>query len=242
MQPTPSSPSTSSRSSSTQRFISEYDGWWISSGVPSSRRIRTASRGALARVGGDAGVQRLALAHGGVERAERLLQRRVGVQPVRVEDVDVVEPHAGQALVQRGEQVLARAPLAVRAGPHVVAGLGGDDQLVAPRREVLAHEPAEVGLRGAGRRPVVVGEVEVGDAEVERAAQDRALRLDAACRRRSCSTARARSRAAGGRCARSGGRASARSGRPRARRSWRGMVPAGRAGGRAAAPAAARRR
>ena len=43
MQPTPSSPSTSSRPSSIQRFSSEYDGWWISSGVPSWRRMRAAS-------------------------------------------------------------------------------------------------------------------------------------------------------------------------------------------------------
>ena len=108
---------------------------------------------ALARVGGDPGVQRLALAHRGVERAERLLQRRVRVEPVRVEDVDVVEPHPRQALVERGEQVLARAPLAVRPGPHVVAGLGRDHELVAVGAEVLAHVAAEVGLGGAGGGP-----------------------------------------------------------------------------------------
>ena len=44
--------------SSTQRLSIEYDGWWISSGVPRSRRIAAASRGALRRVRRDAGVQR----------------------------------------------------------------------------------------------------------------------------------------------------------------------------------------
>jgi hypothetical protein len=47
MQPIPSSPSTSSSDgspSSTQRLSIEYDGWWISSGVPRSRRIAAASR------------------------------------------------------------------------------------------------------------------------------------------------------------------------------------------------------
>ena len=53
--------------------------------------------------------------------------RRLGVEAVRVEDVDVVEPHPRQALVEAREHVLARAPLAVGAGPHVVAGLGRDD-------------------------------------------------------------------------------------------------------------------
>ena len=39
MQPTPSSPSVSSSPPSIQRLIIEYDGWWISSGVPSDFRI-----------------------------------------------------------------------------------------------------------------------------------------------------------------------------------------------------------
>ncbi len=43
MQPTPSRSSTSSSSSSIQRLSIEYDGWEMSSGVPSSRRIWTAS-------------------------------------------------------------------------------------------------------------------------------------------------------------------------------------------------------
>ena len=133
----PPRPSTSSRSVLDPAVEhASSDGWWMSSGVPSSRRIRTASRGALGRVGGDAGVERLALAHRGVERAHRLLERRLGVEAVGVEDVDVVEAHPREALVEAGQQVLARAPLAVRAGPHVVARLGGDDQLVAVGREV----------------------------------------------------------------------------------------------------------
>ena len=38
--------------------------------------------------------------------------------------------------------------------------------------EVLRHQPAEIGLCRPVRRSVVVGQVEVGDAEVERPAQD----------------------------------------------------------------------
>ena len=134
--------------------------------------------GLLGGVVGDADVQRLALLDRRVQRAHRLLQRSLRVGAVRVEDVDVVEAHPLQALVERGEHVLARAPLAVRAGPHQIAGLGGDDQLVAVRREVGLQGLAEGGLGGAGRRAVVVGQVEVGDAEVEGAAQDGALGLD----------------------------------------------------------------
>ncbi len=61
----------------------------------------------LSVVGGEADVERLALAHGRVEGAHRLLQRRRAVQPVGVEDVDVVQTHPLQRLVERGEHILA---------------------------------------------------------------------------------------------------------------------------------------
>ena len=52
-------------------------------------------------------VARLARANGRVERAHRLLQWRVGVEPVGVEDVDVIEAQSSQALIEAGEEVLA---------------------------------------------------------------------------------------------------------------------------------------
>ena len=45
MQPTPSSlEHVEQAPSSIQRLSIEYDGWWMSSGVPRSRRIAAASR------------------------------------------------------------------------------------------------------------------------------------------------------------------------------------------------------
>ena len=88
-----------------------------------------------------------------------------------VEDVDVIEAHALQALVQARKQILARAPVAVGAVPHVVSGLGRDDQFVAIRAEIVVEDASEVFFRRTGRRPVVVRQIEVGDAEIEGAAQ-----------------------------------------------------------------------
>ena len=134
--------------------------------------------GALVGVGGDADIEGLAVADGGVEGAEGFLERGVGIEVVVVEDVDVVEAEAPQALVEAGEEVLARAEVAVRARPHVPAGLGGDDELVAVVAEVVVQDPAEVGLGAAVRGAVVVGQVEMGDTEVEGSAQDGTLGLD----------------------------------------------------------------
>jgi hypothetical protein len=114
----------------------EYDGWWIVSGVPSARRIVAPSRVRCAGVGGDPDVQRLALAHGRIERAQRLVEGRVGVEPVRIEDVDVVETESPKTLVEAGQEIFTRSAVAIRPWPHVVAGLRGDDQFVAIRAQV----------------------------------------------------------------------------------------------------------
>ena len=100
------------------------------------RRAETAQdRGSLARslgrIRGDAHVERLALPDGGVEGAHRLFERSLRIEPVGIEDVDVVETHPAEALVEAGQEVLARSADAIGSGPHVVAGLGRDDQLVA---------------------------------------------------------------------------------------------------------------
>ena len=69
----------------------------------------------------------------------------------------------------------ARPEVAVGPGPHVVAGLGRDDQLVAVGGEVGGEHAPEVLLGRPVGRAVVVGQVEVGDAEIERPPADRLL-------------------------------------------------------------------
>src|SRR6187402_652488 len=87
--------------------------------------------GGLGRVVRDTGVERLAAAHDLIERSHRLLEGRLGVVPMAVEDVDIIEPEPRQTLIGAGDQVLARAPFTVRTGPHPVAGLARDHELIA---------------------------------------------------------------------------------------------------------------
>src|SRR5262249_27057409 len=88
------------------------------------------------------------------------------------------EPGPAQAVVEAREQVLQRAPVPVRSGPHVPTGLRRDDQLVPMGAEVVPHDPPERLLRRAIRGAVVVREVEVGDASVERATEELAAVLE----------------------------------------------------------------
>ncbi|MBG9885556.1 hypothetical protein ABE10_02925, partial [Bacillus toyonensis] len=123
----------------------------------------------------DPHVQRLALAHERVQSRDGLLDRRDRVHPVRVEDVDVVEPHARQRLLGARDDVLAAREVAVWSRPHVPAGFRGDDELVAVGPQILREDAAEVLLRRSVGRTVVVRQIEVRDTPVERVAQERAL-------------------------------------------------------------------
>jgi len=138
-----------------------------SGGLPGLRR----------RVVGDADVPGLPAGHSGLQGAHRLRHRHRGVRPVAVEDVDVVEACPGQRLVQGGQQVLAGAAVAVRPVRHPVPGLGRDHELVPVGPQVVGEHLAEALLRRTGRRPVVVRQVDVRDAQVERAEQGGPLRL-----------------------------------------------------------------
>ena len=60
MHPTPSAPRTSRSRSSIQRLNIEYEGWWMSSGVPEPAEDGDGLGGALVGVGGDADVEGLA--------------------------------------------------------------------------------------------------------------------------------------------------------------------------------------
>src|SRR3546814_6528827 len=69
------------------------------------------------------------------ERDHRLLERGLGIDAVRIEDVDIIEPHPLEALVAARDQIFAAAAdIAVRAVPHIPPRLGRDHQFVAVRR------------------------------------------------------------------------------------------------------------
>ena len=68
--------------------------------------------------------------------------------------------------------MLARSPLTVGPPPHLVAGLGGDDQFIAVADEILHQDAPDIFLGGAGRRPVVVSQIKMGDAAIKGTAHD----------------------------------------------------------------------
>jgi hypothetical protein len=85
-------------------------------------------------------------------------------------EVDIVHAKPAQAVVDFGEDRLARQPSAVGAGTHPAIDLGGDDHLVAAG-EIL-DRAAENFLAAAER--IAVGGVEEIDAGFERLLDERA--------------------------------------------------------------------
>jgi hypothetical protein len=94
-----------------------------------------------------------------------------------VEDVDVVDVKAPQTLIEAGEEVFPRPEVTIGTRPHVPTGFGGDDELVSVRAEVLAEDPPEIDLCTSVRGSVVVGQIEVGDTQVESTPQDGTLSI-----------------------------------------------------------------
>src|SRR3546814_8328177 len=89
--------------------------------------------------------------------------------------VDLIGPQPLGALVAARDQIFAAAAdIAVRAGPHIPPRLGRDYQFVAVRGEIGREDSAEILLRRAVWRAVIVGEIDMRDAAIERAAQHRA--------------------------------------------------------------------
>ena len=125
----------------------------------------------LTVVVGQAGIKRLAAAHRLRQSTHGLFQRGVGVHAVVVENIHIVQPHALQAPVQAGQQILAAAEIPVRAGPHGISRFAGKHQLIPVGTQVFFKNTAEILLGSAGHRAVVVRHIDVRDAAVECGAQ-----------------------------------------------------------------------
>ena len=94
-----------------------------------------------------------------------------------IEDIDVIETHALQRLIAGGDEVFSASPLAVWTRPHVVACLGRDDEFVTIACEICSQDLSERRFSATWQRAVIVGEIKVCDAKIERLAANITLAL-----------------------------------------------------------------
>ena len=85
-----------------------------------------------------------------------------------VEDVEILQACPLQTLVTTRNQVLPATARAIYSLPHVVPSLRRDEHLIAMARQLILEDSAEVCLRRAWYRPIVVRQIEVADARIER--------------------------------------------------------------------------
>src|SRR3970040_263456 len=107
---------------------------------------------------------RLARAHHVVERAQRLVHRRLGVGVMDLVEVHVVGAEPAQRALDGVEDMLARGAAVPGPGTHGTRALGGDHEVVAAVPEPPAQDlfGAAHGVEGAAQR-IDVGGVEEGD-------------------------------------------------------------------------------
>src|ERR1700690_3987140 len=86
---------------------------------------------------------------------------------MRIENVDVVELQALEALIEAREQAFARSPLAVGTRAHQIARFRRNDELISVGCKTAGQNAAEGFLCGARRRTVIIGQIEVRDAPSE---------------------------------------------------------------------------
>ena len=120
----------------------------------------------------DAHIERLSRSDDIHQGLQSLLQRCLRVVAMAVKEVDIVQSHSPETLVDTCHKVFARSPIAVRSRPHVVACLRGNEELVAIAKEIVTEKLAHRLFCRAVGRSIVVGKVEVSDAVVESVVRD----------------------------------------------------------------------
>ena len=124
---------------------------------------------------GNTDIQCFAAADNLIQCAHGLFNGSIGIGAVMVENIYIVQMHPLQRLVQTGNQIFPAAPVAIRAGPHIISGLGGNDQFVTVGVPVPIHMDAEIALRLAIGRSIVVCQIEMGNAQIETGSQNALL-------------------------------------------------------------------
>ena len=124
-------------------------------------------------------VQRLTLPHHQIQRTHGFVQRRVGIGAMMVKNIHIIQPHAFQTLIQTGDQILFRAKIPIRPIPHGVTGFGRNNQFIPIRAKIAFEDGAEVLLRRAGRRPVIIRQIKMRHTAVKRRAQGLPIMLKA---------------------------------------------------------------
>ncbi len=121
----------------------------------------------LSVIVGETGVECLSGRDSLCQSPHGLLQGRLGIHPVMIEDIYIFQPHPLKALVQAGQQIFPAAPVSIRSRPHVITCFCADDQLVSVRSQIFFQYSPEILLRAAGRRPIIIRKIKMTDSVVK---------------------------------------------------------------------------
>ena len=69
------------------------------------------------------------------------------IKPMGIENINVIETKPLQALIEARQHIFTAAKFSVRARPHQIAGLGGNDEFIAVARKICLAESLRKSLR-----------------------------------------------------------------------------------------------
>ena len=107
---------------------------------PSRSLVQSAAQSCQAGEHRGAEIADLALASEVVQRPQRLLQRRRGVGPVQLIEVEMIGLEPAQASLDLRHDVVAAAPPVIRPLTHLVVDLRGQHNPVAPALDGLSDQ------------------------------------------------------------------------------------------------------
>src|SRR5437667_8009173 len=85
-------------------------------------------------------VTNLPRTHHVIQRADRFLNRRDGIEGVELKQVNVIGAETLEGALDRIDQMMARGTDVIRSVTAAKGGLGGDENLVAPSHDGFAKD------------------------------------------------------------------------------------------------------
>src|SRR5690606_36042644 len=96
-----------------------------------------------------------------------LFQRSIGIEPMRIKNIYIIDPHPLKTLIAACDQIFTASPFPIRSGPHIITRLGGNHQFITMAAEVFPENSSESNLRTPSRRPVIICQVKMCNAQIE---------------------------------------------------------------------------
>ena len=116
---------------------------------------------------GDSRINRLTGLHNLKQGQHSLHQRGIRIHTMVIENIHVIQLHPFQGGVTACEQILSGTAISIGTLPHIIACLSANQKLFPIRAKISLVQNTEISLRLSIGGTVIVGQIKMGNAQVE---------------------------------------------------------------------------